>query len=113
MAGVQDEEQNTWWHNVEGSALNQGDWLERCYIPVLLSETNPLEGSIVDLNLEVRNVIVLTQSCDLENGKAPLVAVVPFIGYQNGKRHTRSSRLKVAGRASGRAGLKVCTCWLA
>ncbi len=77
MARLQDEQHETWWQAVEGPALNQGDWLEGCYIPVLLSETNPLEGSIVDLNLEVRSVIVLTQSCDLENGKAPLVAVCP------------------------------------
>lgn len=77
MADLQDEEHDAWWQAVEGAALNQGDWLEECYIPVLLSEVNPLEGSIVDLNLEVRNVIVLTQSCDLENGKAPLVAVCP------------------------------------
>jgi len=78
MAGLQDIEYDAWWQVVEGAALNQGDWLEECYIPVLLSEANPLEGSIIDLNLEVRNVIVLTQSCDLENGKAPLVAVCPI-----------------------------------
>lgn len=67
----------SWWQLIEGSLLNQGDLLNDCYIPVLLPNFNPVEGEIADLDLEVRSIIILTQSCDLENKKAPLVAVCP------------------------------------
>ena len=71
-----------WWTQTEGSALHQGDWLPDCFIPVLQSNFSPAEGAFVDIDLEVRAVIVLTQSCDLENGKAPLVAVCPLYRLQ-------------------------------
>lgn len=68
----------SWWESVTGPALSQGDWLPDCYIPILLPDFNPIAGNFVDMDLEVRSVIILTQSCDLENGKAPLVAVCPI-----------------------------------
>ena len=74
---TQDEQPFSWWESVEGAVLNQGDWLIGCHVPVLLSEFSPSEGSVIDIDLELRNIIVITQSCDLENGKAPLVAVCP------------------------------------
>ena len=75
---IQDGSAESWWQFVDGSLLNQGDLLDDCYIPILLPNFDPLEGEIVNLDLEIRSVIVLTQSCDLENGKAPLVAVCPL-----------------------------------
>lgn len=74
----QDEQPALWWESVEGPALAQGDRLLGCHVPVLISEFSPAEGAVVDIDLELRNVIVLTQSCDLENEKAPLVAVCPL-----------------------------------
>lgn len=71
-------EEVLWWKMVSGPGLNQGDWLPGCTIPVLLSDFSPAEGSIIDLDLETRAVIILTQSCDLENNKASLVAVCPI-----------------------------------
>ena len=68
----------SWWQFIAGPILNQGDLLNDCYIPIMLSDFNPVEGGFADLDLEVRSVIILTQSCDLENGKAPLVAVCPI-----------------------------------
>lgn len=72
------EPPTSWWQDVEGPALNHGDWLSGCHVPVLVSESSPSEGSVIDIDLELRNIIILTQSCDLENGKAPLVAVCPL-----------------------------------
>ncbi len=69
---------DSWLQFVDGPLLNQGDLLDDCYIPILLPNFSPLEGELVNLDLEVRSIIVLTQSCDLENGKAPLVAVCPL-----------------------------------
>ncbi len=75
---AEDQPPAFWWESVEGPGLAQGDRLLGCHVPVLLSEFSPAEGAVVDIDLELRNVIVLTQSCDLENGKAPLVAVCPL-----------------------------------
>ena len=75
---TQDGLADSWWQFVDGPLLNQGDLLDDCYIPIFLPNFNPLEGELVPLDLEIRSVIVLTQSCDLENGKAPLVAVCPL-----------------------------------
>ena len=69
----------SWWETVEGASLAQGDVLTDCLIPVMPDEvgaaTNP-EGTYT-FQGDVFDVIVVTQSCDLENAKAPLVALCP------------------------------------
>jgi hypothetical protein len=64
---------SSWWEEVRNDTLAQGDYLPACLIPFL--PTN--YGESEDIAIEVReaNLIVVTQSCDLANGKAETVAL--------------------------------------
>jgi hypothetical protein len=66
-----------WWAQVEGPNLAQGDYLPQCYVPFF--EPDFGGGSCIhEVTVREYNCIVLTQSCDLENDKAPLVALCPI-----------------------------------
>jgi hypothetical protein len=66
-----------WWGQVEGSNLAQGDYLPSCLVPIF----NPDYGTsdrIENVLVREYDCIIVTQSCDLENDKAPLVALCPI-----------------------------------
>lgn len=60
---------------VGGASLAQGDLLSECPIP---RYPVGFGSSPVEVEYERGDLIVLTQSCDLENKKAPLVAMCPI-----------------------------------
>jgi hypothetical protein len=66
-----------WWVQIQGEQLRQGDLLRNCLVPIF--HPNFGKAPEVTESVEVReyDCIVLTQSCDLDNQKAPLVAVCP------------------------------------
>ncbi len=66
-----------WWSEVEGPGLAQGDYLPSCWVPVFEPDYGTARG-IRDVHVREYDCIVLTQSCDLENDKAPLVALCPI-----------------------------------
>jgi hypothetical protein len=65
------------WVEVSEPALRQGDLLPRCLVPIpgldSAKEDGPREGTVIEYDL-----IVLTQSCDLEQRKVRLVATCPI-----------------------------------
>lgn len=62
-------EQFPWYRIVRGPELQQGDLVEACPVFVPLNDF-PLDAPTpVDFDWEVRDVIVLTQSCDLVAGR--------------------------------------------
>lgn len=66
-----------WWRQVSGSQLAQGDLLPDCLLPVF---TGNSDDEAVEEFLERARLIVVTQSCDLENDKpsrASNVAMCP------------------------------------
>lgn len=65
----------SWWLQVSGSQMAQGDLLPDCLLPVF---TGNSEDEAVQEYLERARLIVVTQSCDLENDKAPNVAMCPI-----------------------------------
>jgi hypothetical protein len=67
----------SFWTVVSGEHLAQGDYLPNCPVPVFPANYGQSEGNAT---VEVRNVdlIVVTQSCDLENKKVSLVAMCPI-----------------------------------
>jgi hypothetical protein len=70
-----------WYAIVEGSELRQGDLLESC--PVLIPSIKLLETSEgneyeLDGYIQEFDVIVMSQSCDLEQEKLELVLVCPY-----------------------------------
>jgi hypothetical protein len=67
----------SWWTKITGPKLQQGDYLAKCLVPVLPGDFNPKSGVEIDLNLQERDLVVFTQSCDLEQSKAKFVALCP------------------------------------
>ena len=65
------------WGQISEPDLRQGDLLPRCLVPVaaadFANENGPGEGTAIEYDL-----IVLTQSCDLEQRKVRLVATCPI-----------------------------------
>lgn len=63
-----------WWEIIDSDSLMQGDLLENCtfFKP---EENFDFEKPIFD-RID-KNLIIITQSCDLENGKARVVALCP------------------------------------
>ncbi len=66
-----------WWMQAQGPKLAQGDYLPRCLVPFFEPDFGGGDG-VQDVPVREYDCIVLTQSCDLENDKAPLVALCPI-----------------------------------
>lgn len=65
-----------WYEVVEGEKIEQGDILISCPIVVPLSLTYPVTDGI-QADLQIFDVIIMTQSCDLENEKVQDITVCP------------------------------------
>jgi hypothetical protein len=68
----------SWWTSTTGEGLMQGDYLPRCLVPLFPPDFARQATGAVSVDVEERDCLVLTQSCDLENDKAPLVALCPL-----------------------------------
>jgi hypothetical protein len=71
-------ESQIWWEDLEGSDLSQGDYLVACPVLIVLDSFDPIEGKESDVIIEERNLIIMTQSCDLIQNKAKSVALCPI-----------------------------------
>lgn len=68
----------SFWTNVTGKSLAQGDLLTGCLVPQFGADFGAAgEGAIETLALGELTLIIVTQSCDLENSKVELVAMCP------------------------------------
>ncbi len=67
----------SFWHAVDGSELAQGDFLPQCVMPLFLSPDS-IQEETLDLPLVQADLIVVTQSCDLQNQKVQFVALCPI-----------------------------------
>ncbi|AFY81951.1 hypothetical protein Oscil6304_2322 [Oscillatoria acuminata PCC 6304] len=74
------------WEQVNESRLRQGDYLPNCLVPLpIFDPTTFSEGSdlqSVDVEIREYDLIVLTQSCDLENKKVRFVALSPIYSLE-------------------------------
>jgi hypothetical protein len=68
---------NDFWIQIESDLLAQGDLLSDCFVPVYSPDFGTT-GVIEDVPVATSRLIVVTQSCDLENRKVPLVALCPI-----------------------------------
>ena len=71
----------SFWVKVTESNLRQGDYLTDCDVPIFLDPTVTSETQ--EIPIDVFDLIVLTQSCDLEQGKVRLVAMCPIYSIQS------------------------------
>lgn len=66
----------SYWEKIVQTNLRQGDYLTNCPVPVF-SEI-PKENLALEIEIGKADLIVVTQSCDLEHGKNELVALCPI-----------------------------------
>ncbi len=66
----------SFWQETGGADLRQGDYLLNCPIPLLPEQPDNLREQT--LSVKEGDLIIVTQSCDLENGKVRLVAACPI-----------------------------------
>lgn len=64
------------WEPCSEMLLSQGEYLSEC--PVVIVADIPESGDELDARVEIRNLLVMTQSCDLAQGKAKSVALCPI-----------------------------------
>ncbi len=85
------------WEQVSGRVLRQGDYLLNCPVPLFMPESIVGDGEHVsEVEVKIFNLIVLTQSCDLENQKARLVALSPI--YSLSEFESLNSAIKQKGQ---------------
>ena len=63
-----------WYTEVNNDSLDQGDLFEIC--PVFIPNSEGLDGGPLDFDLVHRDVIVISQSCDLVKGREKLTEVL-------------------------------------
>ncbi len=74
--GMAEMTQDDWYDLIEEGTLEQGDILFQCPVSVLVSDTLPSsDEEEIEVDLLTLNVVVMTQSCDLANGKTPDVVL--------------------------------------
>jgi hypothetical protein len=64
------------WAQINGMALRQGDYLPSCLVPVFGPDLGA--AGTHEITADEYDLVVLTQSCDLEQGKVRLVAACPI-----------------------------------
>ena len=68
----------SWWTQVQGSQLAQGDLLPDCRLPIFSDPTPTEDDSPREVDVQIQRLIVVTQSCDLDNNKVDFVALCPI-----------------------------------
>ncbi|MFM2430787.1 MAG: hypothetical protein RLZZ511_2000 [Cyanobacteriota bacterium] len=68
----------SFWLQIKETTLRQGDWIPTCDVPVCSLMSNTEDAAELDVEIQTKDLIVLTQSCDLENKKARFVALCPI-----------------------------------
>lgn len=69
------------WSKVRDQALAQGDYLPDCLIPIFNPDFGT-PGSSEEVAVAETDLIIVTQSCDLVQGKISLVALCPIYALQ-------------------------------
>jgi hypothetical protein len=69
--------QPSYWIQIQGSELAQGDYLPGCLVPEFQPDFGTLKPEEV-VSVAKADLIVTTQSCDLENRRAAFVALCPI-----------------------------------
>ncbi len=86
-----------YWNKITGKILAQGDLLKDCLVPQFGADFGAGgDGAAETIPVSDANLIVVTQSCDLENGKAELVAMCPTYALDIFEEH--NPKFKVKGR---------------
>jgi len=81
----------SYWENVPAEAcIRQGEYLENCRVPSPKLAKEPTAGETLQAVLDVFDAIVITQGCDLEQGKTPNVSLCPVFPVRSATGFKRS-----------------------
>ena len=91
----------SWYDVVSTAALEQGDILSRCPTPIVGPPTFPIDdGDSLSVEVVDLTLIVLTQSCDLENGKVSDVLLAEVVDWATvkatGAAHLKATKFREA-----------------
>ena len=67
----------SFWNSVRGFSVRQGDYLPQCRVPVFQADFGEGERTH-NVDVLEYDLIVVTQSCDLEHNRVRLVALCPI-----------------------------------
>jgi len=85
------------WTKVSGKELAQGDLLLGCLVPQFGADFGAAgEGAAEALSVGEQTLVIVTQSCDLENSKIELVALCPAYTLPEFEEH--NPKFKTKGR---------------
>jgi hypothetical protein len=97
-----------WYEVVATGSLAQGDVLPGCPVPCVEVASFPIvEGAQLDVPVRDLDLVVMSQSCDLENGKIEDVLLAEVVSYAEVKksveflRSTNARRSIVQGNLTG------------
>jgi len=83
------------WTKVTGKGLAQGDLLIRCLVPQFGAGFGTGgEGVVETISVGEQDLIIVTQSCDLENSKVELVAMCPAYSLDEFEAHNPKFKAK-------------------
>ena len=83
------------WSKVTGKTLAQGDLLTGCLVPQFAADFGTGgEGAAETLAVGEQNLVIVTQSCDLENSKVELVAMCPAYTLDEFEAHNPKFKTK-------------------
>ncbi len=85
----------SFWEESRSPALHQGEYLPLCPVPLLQEKPRAATPDQL-VPIKRYNLIIVTQSCDLEQGKASLVALCPI--FLLAKYELINEELKKKGR---------------
>ncbi len=79
---------DAWYELTESTSLEQGDFFPNCQValPHFASPIKPPAGqelSVIGATLKIYDVVVLSQSCDLEQNKLTHALVCPYESIEN------------------------------
>lgn len=95
----------SWYSITQGNVLMQGDIIKRCPVPIVDIPVWPItEDFEADIDIYTYDLIILSQSCDLDNDKINdviLAQVIDWKAYHDeaihqGKEHIKSTSFRKA-----------------
>lgn len=73
----------SWFSVVEGEEMEQGDLLPGCPVPIVQKLGELADGEEVDVVVELHDLCVLTQSCDLLNAKVESILLARVASWDD------------------------------
>ena len=85
----------SFWEKVKTDSLRQGDVISNCMVPEFAPDYGR-NGKVHEVPVKEYDLIIVSQSCDLENKKLDLVTLCPIYSIKNFEEHNPDFKKKRA-----------------